>query len=461
MSESNINRDEAYYLAQYAIEYAEKKGVREAEVFFSDNKKLEVTCSGKEIANEKEVQELGFGIRVLQDSVEGFSYTNKADKKAIEQTVEQAIVMLKVKPKKEGIALAPPSSYSTIEGLFSKQLSTFTVEELIDSAKQILLPFEEAPISVKTDLSRIILSEEYVGIANSLGVEGNYIRNSLDGSFLAIAREGEKVGSFVSDSFSVKDPKEVDFYKFGKELVERAIRNVNVEKLKGIDSDIVVFKPDAVLSPIFIVIAMAISAERTQHNQSLWKDSIGEKVAIDDFSFIDNSLDGKSSTARPFDDEGTPVKELEIIKDGVLMTHLFDIKTANKANTQSTGNSYRGFINSSFMNPPNNIFPNVPVIKPGDTKYDEMIEDIKEGIVFEYFAGSQRSENGIFSGVAKGAQLIKNGEITTPLTNVTIAGNVFDVLKNIVSLSKTTKKVNGYLETPYIKTKGINISSQN
>ncbi|MHA1417232.1 MAG: metallopeptidase TldD-related protein, partial [Candidatus Heimdallarchaeaceae archaeon] len=111
--------------------------------------------------------------------------------------------------------------------------------------------------------------------------------------------------------------------------------------------------------------------------------------------------------------------------------------------------------------PPNNIFPNVPVIKPGDTKYDEMIEDIKEGIVFEYFAGSQRSENGIFSGVAKGAQLIKNGEITTPLTNVTIAGNVFDVLKNIVSLSKTTKKVNGYLETPYIKTKGINISSQN
>jgi TldD protein len=105
--------------------------------------------------------------------------------------------------------------------------------------------------------------------------------------------------------------------------------------------------------------------------------------------------------------------------------------------------------------------PNALSIIPGDMSFDEMIEDIREGIIFDRFSGSYRAENGMLSGVVKGAQLIRNGELAEPLTNVTIGTNVFDVFNNIEGLGKETDLVSGFLTTPLIKSKGVPISTQN
>ena len=66
----------------------------------------------------------------------------------------------------------------------------------------------------------------------------------------------------------------------------------------------------------------------------------------------------------------------------------------------------------------------------------------------------------MFSGVVKGAQLIRNGELAEPLTGVTVGGNIFDVLTNITGMSKELDLVNGFLSTPLIKAKGVPIKVQ-
>jgi predicted Zn-dependent protease len=194
----------------------------------------------------------------------------------------------------------------------------------------------------------------------------------------------------------------------------------------------------------------------------MWKDKLADTVAINEFNLIDDSLNPDAGGGvRSFDDEGTATQLTSIIKEGVLENFLFDELRASKMNAQSTGNSWRSFGGARFMQPPSNIFPNAPVIKAGNLSYEELLEDVKTGITFEYFSGSFRAENGIFSGVAKGAQLIENGELTKPLINVTIGGNIFELLMNITGMTKDLELSNGFMKTPKIKAKGINISTQN
>ncbi|MHA1483303.1 MAG: metallopeptidase TldD-related protein, partial [Candidatus Heimdallarchaeaceae archaeon] len=157
---------------------------------------------------------------------------------------------------------------------------------------------------------------------------------------------------------------------------------------------------------------------------------------------------------------GTPTSVNSIIKDGILENFLFDELRASRVGAVSTGNCWRSFGGTRYVSPPTMIFPNAPSIKPGDMSTEELIEDVKEGIIFDRFSGSFQNENGIYSGVAKGAQLIRNGEITTPVTNVTIGGNVFETLMNIVGIGKDVQLVDGYLRTPLIKVKGVNIATQ-
>ncbi|MHA1304186.1 MAG: TldD/PmbA family protein [Candidatus Heimdallarchaeaceae archaeon] len=460
MNTNDIQSDEFYYLASSTLEFALKQDISEAEIYYTDIHTLQVVCSGTSISNERETNELGFAVRVLKGSSEGFSYTNKLDKESLEKCALEAVKMAKVNPPKEGVSLVPPSGYTEIKNLYSEKLTTFTIEEMIKNATEILKPFDEAPVSVRTELSRLVLSEEKIGLINSLGLEGYYKRNNLSGGFIAIAREGEKVGGFVTDSFFTRDPDEVDYYSFGKKLADRAVRNLNAEQATKIDSDIVIFKPEAVFNPIFIVMGLTVAADNVQRNRSFWKDKIADTVAIEGFNLVDDSYTLNSGGARVFDDEGTPTQRTSIIKDGMLESFIFDQTTANRASTQSTGHSYRGQGGIRFMNPPNFIFPNAPLIKPGSFHLDELIEDTKLAIIFEYFSGSSRPENGMFSGVAKGAQLIKDGAIEKPLTNVSISGNVFNLLLNIEGMSKEVKLVNGFLSTPTIKAKGINISTQ-
>ena len=461
MTTENYTKESLLELAHYAVDYATSKEITGAEAFLHLNKRFQILAEAHSIANERDVFEIGFGIRILKDGSEGFSYTNKIEKEDLKACADEAIGIASVAPKKEGLRLPFASEYPEIEGLYSKEISAIETEEMVTKMKEILAPIKEAKSNVQTNLSNIAIEEDWYGIVNSLGVEAFRKSNEHSGAFLAAAREGDKIGSFIVHDFYTRDPSSIDFREFGEEVVRLAELNLNTIVLDSIDSDIAIFKKGAIFFPLGIVISSAVGANNVQQNRSMWKDKLADTVAVDFFNFIDNPLNVESGAGvKTFDDEGNATQQITIIKDGILENFLFDELRASRANAITTGNSSRGLFGLKFMNPPTNIMPNAPTILPGNMTENEMIEDTKLGIIFDRFSGSFRTENGMFSGVVKGAQLIKNGEITNPLTNITIGGNVFDVLMNLVGLGKKTELINGFVTAPPLKTKGVTISTQ-
>ncbi len=461
MTEEIYTKDSLLELAHLAVNYATSKGVQAAEAFFHSNRRLQILAEGQSIANERDVFEIGFGIRVIKEESEGFSYTNKIDKKDLEICAEDAIGIASVAPKKEGLRFPFASDYPTIEGLYSPQISAIETEEMVTKMKEILAPIKEAKSNVNANLSNIAIEEDWYGIVNSLGVEAFRKSNEHSGVFFAAARDGDKIGSFIIHDFYTRNPSSIDLAKFGEEVVELAERNLNTIVLDSIDSDIAIFKKGAIFFPLGIVISSAVGAHNVQQNRSMWKDKLADTVAVDTFNFIDDPHNlERGGGVKTFDDEGNATQKNTIIQNGILENFLFDELRASRVNAVSTGNSSRGFGGLKFTNPPSNIMPNAPTILPGDMSEKEMIEDTKMGIIFDRFSGSFRTENGMFSGVIKGAQLVKDGEIAQPLTNITIGGNVFEVLMNIVGLGKETDLINGFVTAPPIKVKGVNISTQ-
>ncbi|MCG3224826.1 MAG: TldD/PmbA family protein [Candidatus Heimdallarchaeota archaeon] len=461
MTQQELTKEFLLNLAHKANDYAMSKDIEASEVFFHKRRKLEIMVEGKSIANERDVDELGFGIRVLKNSSEGFSYTNKIELNSLTKCVEDAIGIATIAPKKEGIRFPSPSKYSVIDGLYSDEISNLGTEEIVSNVKLILEPIKQASVDINLNLSSIRVDEDWQGIVNSLGIDAFEKSNSYSGGFFCVARDGDKIGSFVVETFYTKDPGTVDYSEFTDKLIKKAVRNIGTIIPKSIDSDTVIFQEGAIFNPLMIVIGSSVSADNVQQNRSVWKDKLADTVAVDSLNIDDDPLNIQGGgNVRSFDDEGTPTSVNSIIKDGILENFLFDELRASRVGAVSTGNCWRSFGGTRYVSPPSMIFPNAPSIKPGSMSTEELIEDVKEGIIFDRFSGSFQTENGIYSGVTKGAQLIKNGEITTPVTNVTIGGNVFEVLMNIVGIGKDIQLIDGYLRTPLIKVKGVNIATQ-
>jgi PmbA protein len=436
MTQQELTKEFLLNLAHKANDYAMSKDIEASEVFFHKRRKLEIMVEGKSIANERDVDELGFGIRVLKNSSEGFSYTNKIELNSLTKCVEDAIGIATIAPKKEGIRFPSPSKYSVIDGLYSDEISNLGTEEIVSNVKLILEPIKQASVDINLNLSSIRVDEDWQGIVNSLGIDAFEKSNSYSGGFFCVARDGDKIGSFVVETFYTKDPGTVDYSEFTDKLIKKAVRNIGTIIPKSIDSDTVIFQEGAIFNPLMIVIGSSVSADNVQQNRSMWKDKLADTVAVDSLNIDDDPLNIQGGgNVRSFDDEGTPTSVNSI-------------------------NCWRSFGGTRYVSPPSMIFPNAPSIKPGSMSTEELIEDVKEGIIFDRFSGSFQTENGIYSGVTKGAQLIKNGEITTPVTNVTIGGNVFEVLMNIVGIGKDIQLIDGYLRTPLIKVKGVNIATQ-
>ncbi len=446
-----MNLDELMSLASSLRDSVSKK-VDEVDIYFRYDSKLSIMAENQGISTEREGSELGFSIRVINKGREGFSYTNKIDIESLKKSAEEAIGISKIAPKKEDLKLPTKKEITAIPEIYSKSVSELEIGDIINDMKEILSVIRDSKIPVRVNLSSLSAEETWRGICNSNGIELYDKRNYYSSGMFAVARDGDKIGSFVVSDFFTRDPSSVDVHKFAENLVNKAVRNINPIKTE-INSNTVIFQKEGT-NPIFNVIGYAITADNVQQNRSMWKDKIGDQVAIDNLSVIDDSHNPlRGFGVKSFDDEGNPTKTTSIIKNGILENFLFDELHANRADTSSTGNSMR----RGFTSPPNMIYPNAPFIVSGNMNRDTLIGEVDEGIIFDRFSGSVQAPNGIFSGVVKGAQLIKNGEITDTLSNVTIGGNIFDVLKNITGIGKEIDLINGYITSPMIRAENISI----
>jgi len=179
------------------------------------------------------------------------------------------------------------------------------------------------------------------------------------------------------------------------------------------------------------VFASAFSAKQVQMGLSLLKGKIGEKIASDCLSITDDPRDPNCPVQTSFDGEGVATFAKPMIKDGVLQQYLYDLATAKKDGVPSTGNGQRGSYTS-----PVSISPYCFRIEAGELSREDMMAKIGDGIMITELKGlhaGASAVSGDFSIESAGFR-IRDGKRAEPIKSFTIAGNFFEMIKEIAGV---------------------------
>lgn len=218
----------------------------------------------------------------------------------------------------------------------------------------------------------------------------------------------------------------------------------------------VIFTPEGVVSAFIPALMAAFNGKIVLEGASPLGKRLGETVFDVKLSIADDPTLDFAPNSRPCDDEGVPSQRTALIENGVVRNFVYDLQTAGQANTRSTGNAGRG---RGGITAPS---PSAFVISTGEASFEEMVRDIKEGLLIEQLMGAEQGNvlGGDFSGNVLLGYKIENGKIVGRVKNTMVSGNVYQVLKDIAALGKDARWIGGGIYTPHIYCRSLSVASK-
>jgi PmbA protein len=217
----------------------------------------------------------------------------------------------------------------------------------------------------------------------------------------------------------------------------------------------VVFTPLAFMLSVGPALGMGFNGKMVEQGASPLAKRVGQKVFDERLSVHDDATLDKRPRSSPFDDEGVSTRKVTLVDKGVVSEFLYDLQTAGKVGTRSTGNGYRGQGSPS----PGST---ATVVDAGEGSIEEIIADIKEGLIVEYLLGGGQANvlRGDFGGNVHLGFKIENGQLAGRVKNTLIAGNTYEVLADIRRVGGERRWVGGSLYCPPIALEGVTVSTK-
>lgn len=406
-------------------------GNEQVEAFLTHEKTFEARAFAGEIDSVSSAEPRGAGIRVVDGGRVGFSYTTDLSETGVAACLERARTNARFASEDEAVVLAqawtaPPGD---VEGLIDPTQSSATAEEKVTFTLALERAAREADPRIRTVEDAVYSdSEATLVIATSTGVAGSYSRTDAWGYAVAIAEDGDdtQVGfDFgLAHGLSGLDPEQL-----GRRSADKALSVLGANKIPSARMPVVF---DPYTSGQFLgVISSALTGEAVQKGRSLFAGKLGETVAGGVTLVDDGTIPGAPASG-PWDDEGTPTRRTEVITDGVLTSYLYDLVSARRDGTVSTGNASRaGFKSGPGPSPSNMAFD-----PTGQTR-SQVLVDAGRALLVQDFHGVHSGANAVSGDFSVGAtgRLIENGELTRPVKEVTIAAPMLEILSGIVAIA--------------------------
>jgi PmbA protein len=266
-----------------------------------------------------------------------------------------------------------------------------------------------------------------------------------------LGKEGNLVTPICFE-FNVARHYQIDPVWVGKEAAKMAASALKTKSVES-KSSTVIFTQFALQDLFAYTLMNAVRADSVQRNQSPFKGKIGEKIASENLTIYDDGLFPGGLRTGAFDGEGAPHQKTPVIEKGIIRGFLYDSYSAKKEGKESTGNAGR----AGYLSTPSIDATNFHVI-PGNKPADEMIREVDDGLLVYYLQGAHSSNpvSGEFSVVATPAWKIKKGEVTHCSRGVMLAGNVFEVLRNITLVGSNERQM-GQVIAPWIQVENVRI----
>lgn len=435
------------------LERAAAQGQGEVEVYAERSASRRIKVFGGEVEQLTAARRQGLGIRVFSGGAVGHAYTSDLGDEALDAAVRRAVENAAVSDADEFAALPGPGGEPADVTPFDERLTGVTDEQRIATATTVEAVALAADPRVKTvEDAMYVDADGEVFIASSAGVRGSYRANQCYAFAYALAEQDGQVETGYAYTVG-RALEDLDAQECGREAAERACRLLGARKCPSMKAAVLL--DPFVAAAFFGVLSSALTADAVQKGRSLFAGREGQAVAGDLLQLDDDGTLPDGLDSAPFDGEGTPCRRTSLVSDGVLQGFLYDTYTARKAGRESSGNGLRG----SYASLPG-VRPTNLVVGGATTPRDDLIAGIDRGVLVTDAVGVHSGANPVSGEFSVGISglLIEGGALTTPVREVTLAGDIIGMLRNIRALGDDARWVPaGSIRTPSVLIDGMAI----
>lgn len=405
--------------AHHLLALAKREGAKEAEVFGAIGRSVDVDLRKSTVELASESIHRGLGIRAVVNGAVGFSSTS--DMNLLESVACSAVKSARARGQDDSWRSLPHLEKVTLpDGIYDARLQSIEPEDCLDLAMGMLRGCAAVrgaePVSGGV---ACVFGEEFV--VNSHGIELHETSTLMHASIEAIARaEGVATGSEFQNSRGFQG----DLEDVGRAAAEMALASLGGAKLESGTFD-VLLRPLAFVELLESTLLPSFSADRVQKGRSALAGREGMTIAEEGLQIVDSGLLSGGMASSAFDGEGVPSRETVLVKDGVLQGFLYDSYAAGKSGVQSTGNAVR----SGYSDMPRVGIRNLIISSPAACN----LQEESKGLLVGGLIGAHTANpiSGDFSVEAKNSFLIAPDENARPIRSLMLAGNIFELLKEI------------------------------
>ena len=437
------------------VRMAMQRGADAAECTMREGEEFEATVRMRSLETLKDAGSRAVGLRVLVGRRVGCSYTSDLSSEGIRKLVDSALEIARITSEDPFAGLPDPSDLGMLPGdleLYSDDAAKIGAQERIRQA----LETEEAALAADPRISNSEGASftAYSGsraFANSLGFAGAYRTSSCSLATYPVAREGDSMErdywySSARSHVRLESPAAI-----GRRAAERALRRLHSRKV-ATQRVPVVFDP-LVARSLLGHICDAVDGNSIYRNASFLAGKIDQKVASEHVTIVDDgTLPGLFGTS-PYDDEGVPTRRTVIIDRGILRSYLLNAYTARKLGLKTTGNAARGITGNAGVGQGNFY------LERGQRPPEDIVRGVRSGLYVTTLIGS--GVNIVTGDYSRGAAglWIENGEFTYPVSEITIAANLREMLLDIESIGSDLE-FRGATASPTLMIREMTISGK-
>ena len=420
----------------YALDSLLNLGMDDAEGMINESEKKELNIESGKISLLRTTFSNSLRLEAIKDKKQSTISINKLDKDSIDIALKKLVLNVESSQTDDSNDISEKQNPEIFKkGTLSPDLNLMynRVEDfnafVKDKYKKVLL--EAVTLDHNSSKSHIL---------NTNGVDFEVNKGMYGFSSMFTSKDGIDTSSFNYTGVEKLDLNQsLDKYGHISELLRQSEEQVKSSPINSKFVGEIIVTPHC-LSEFISFIDYSISDNALISGTSIYKDKVDEKIASETFTLSSNPVHEKIDSGYHITSDTYKSKNQSIIENGVLQTHLLSLYGANKTGGNRVPNQ-----GGNYM------------VSGSTSSLDDMIKNIKKGVLLCRFSGGSPSDSGDFSGVAKNSYYIENGQIKFPIIETMISGNIAQMFLNIKNISHETVDFGDSI-LPWISFDGITVS---
>lgn len=424
---------------EYCLNALKDVGADKAQCVLIRNRKYEMNVESGEISLFRTTFDVVLSLVAIKDGKKGSTSINKINEEAIREAVTNVMELAETGERDEAFDISPHQ----VPKEFIYGDSEPDMDKMHDLLKGFVTKVKEIYPLVNIMESQLTFKHVIKYFANSNGVNFKESRGLYEFGCLFTSIDKEKSSSFNYTGCSMKKL-EKELLELGtvRKLLKESIEQLDAIAMEGKFVGDIIITPDCLGDFIDYYIYTFLGDKALISGTSALKDKLNTLVASPKFTLTSNPISKDICEGYFITGDGFEAKNIKLIDKGVLKSFLLSLYGANKTKLKKADNSGGGYI-----------------IDAGEKTFEEMVGNIKKGIMVSRFSGGSPSSNGDFSGVAKNSYYIEDGEIKHSISETMITGNLLELMANIKDISMERVDF-GSAILPWICMSGVTISGK-